>query len=259
MNLTDNRAIGPACALSRTYGSRSSPTRLFHSLRHRITGRNQTVEGPAIGFNETHHDWSAAARRIGCGKRAANGSVHRRALIPRMAQFTWRSGSRSTGCRLVRTAGHSMATKQNKTHHGLRQRSTCSRGRRHYFTKDGIPENVPGLTSRAVPITPRRSEKPYRPGSGRRPFRVLRAHAARQPAVKVGDKVRRGQVLGLVGNSGNSTEPHLHFHITDGSAGLESEGLPYLLESFEVLKPQIHGNRDKTNCRCRTSGCGFRM
>ena len=32
------------------------------------------------------------------------------------------------------------------------------------------------------------------------------------------------------------TEPHLHFHITDGSAGLESEGLPYLLESFEVLK-----------------------
>lgn len=52
--------------------------------------------------------------------------------------------------------------------------------------------------------------------------------------MKVGDRVRRGQVIGLVGNSGNSTAPHLHFHITDGNSPLESEGVPYLLESFEV-------------------------
>ena len=44
--------------------------------------------------------------------------------------------------------------------------------------------------------------------------------------VKLGDKVRRGQTLGLVGNSGNSTEPHLHFHITDANSPLGSEGLP---------------------------------
>jgi hypothetical protein len=31
--------------------------------------------------------------------------------------------------------------------------------------------------------------------------------------VKVGDKVKRGQVIGLCGNSGNSSEPHLHFHV----------------------------------------------
>ena len=52
--------------------------------------------------------------------------------------------------------------------------------------------------------------------------------------VKTGDKVRGGQVLGLVGNSGNSTEPHLHFHISDGNSPLGSEGLPYALPSFEV-------------------------
>jgi murein DD-endopeptidase MepM/ murein hydrolase activator NlpD len=52
--------------------------------------------------------------------------------------------------------------------------------------------------------------------------------------VKNGDKVRRGQVLGLVGNSGNSTEPHLHFHISDANSPLSSEGLPYVFPSFEV-------------------------
>lgn len=31
--------------------------------------------------------------------------------------------------------------------------------------------------------------------------------------VKVGDRVKKGQVIGLCGNSGNSSEPHLHFHL----------------------------------------------
>ncbi len=31
--------------------------------------------------------------------------------------------------------------------------------------------------------------------------------------VKQGQTVKQGQLLGLCGNSGNSSEPHLHFHI----------------------------------------------
>ena len=100
--------------------------------------------------------------------------------------------------------------------------------------KDGIPENIPGATSRAVPITLETVGGNYVSldlGQGRYAF-----YAHLQPGslrVKVGDKVRRGQVLGLVGNSGNSTEPHLHFHISNASSPLASEGLPYALESFE--------------------------
>jgi hypothetical protein len=31
--------------------------------------------------------------------------------------------------------------------------------------------------------------------------------------VKVGDKVKKGQIIGLCGNSGNSSEPHVHYHL----------------------------------------------
>ena len=44
--------------------------------------------------------------------------------------------------------------------------------------------------------------------------------------VKKGDKVKQGQVLGRVGNSGNSTGPHLHFQIMDGPSHLTGRGLP---------------------------------
>jgi hypothetical protein len=50
--------------------------------------------------------------------------------------------------------------------------------------------------------------------------------------VKLGDKVKAGQVLALLGNSGNSDEPHLHFHLMDANSPLGAEGLPYELDTF---------------------------
>jgi murein DD-endopeptidase len=105
---------------------------------------------------------------------------------------------------------------------------------------DGIPDNVPGPTSRAVPITLETVAGNYTVidiGGGRYAFYAHLIPGSVR--VAVGDRVRRGQVLGLVGNSGNSTEPHLHFHIADavarGTATLGAEGLPYVHESFELL------------------------
>jgi murein DD-endopeptidase len=53
--------------------------------------------------------------------------------------------------------------------------------------------------------------------------------------VKKGDRVKRGQVLGLVGNSGNTLGPHLHFHVSNAITALVAEGLPYTLTAFEVI------------------------
>lgn len=102
--------------------------------------------------------------------------------------------------------------------------------------KDGIPENVPGVNSRAVPITLETvggNHVIIDIGGG---YYAFYAHL--KPGslkVKLGDKVTRGQVVGLVGNSGNSTEPHLHFHISDGNSPLGSEGVPYRLDAFEIV------------------------
>jgi murein DD-endopeptidase len=103
-------------------------------------------------------------------------------------------------------------------------------------TKDSIPENLPGTTSRAVPITLETVGGNFvilDIGGGRYAFYAhLRPGSLR---VRTGDRVRRGQVLGLVGNSGNSTEPHLHFHLADANSALGSEGIPYVHDSFELL------------------------
>lgn len=52
--------------------------------------------------------------------------------------------------------------------------------------------------------------------------------------VHQGDKVKTGQVLGLVGNTGNSLVPHLHFQLMDQPSSLASNGLPYEIDNFEV-------------------------
>jgi hypothetical protein len=102
--------------------------------------------------------------------------------------------------------------------------------------KDSIPENVPGANSRAVPITLETvggNHVIINLGQGRYAFYAhLQPHSIK---VHVGEHVKRGQLLGLVGNSGNSTEPHLHFHLSDASSPLGSEGVPYEFETLNVV------------------------
>jgi murein DD-endopeptidase len=63
--------------------------------------------------------------------------------------------------------------------------------------------------------------------------------------VRVHDHVRRGDVLARLGNSGNSTGPHLHFQLTDGNSVLQSEGVPFVFEKFTYLGPGSEYEVDK--------------
>jgi murein DD-endopeptidase MepM/ murein hydrolase activator NlpD len=53
--------------------------------------------------------------------------------------------------------------------------------------------------------------------------------------VKTGDSVRRGQVLGRIGASGDAREPHLHFEVTTSSKLLAGEGVPYLIDRYRCM------------------------
>jgi hypothetical protein len=101
-------------------------------------------------------------------------------------------------------------------------------------TTDGFPEQVPGKFPDSISLDQADGNSVIlNLGHG---HYALYAHL--QPGsvkVKPGDKVRTGQVLGLVGNTGNSLAPHLHFQVMDGPLPAASNGLPYEINSFEVM------------------------
>jgi len=54
--------------------------------------------------------------------------------------------------------------------------------------------------------------------------------------VEVGDKVKRGQVLGLCGNSGNSSESHIHYHLQNTPIVQDGTGIKCVFSSIAVCK-----------------------
>ncbi|HEV2744607.1 MAG TPA: M23 family metallopeptidase, partial [Rubrobacter sp.] len=98
---------------------------------------------------------------------------------------------------------------------------------------DGLPEQVPGVFPENIGIEEADGNAVILDiGGGNH---ALYAHF--QPGsipVEEGDRVQRGQVLGLVGNSGNSLAPHLHFHVMSTPLALASNGLPYEVDSFTL-------------------------
>jgi hypothetical protein len=86
---------------------------------------------------------------------------------------------------------------------------------------DSLPDQEIGTTNAAQPVG---NGVVIDHGNGE--FSVLAHMQPKSLRVKVGDTVETGTVLGLVGNSGNTTEPHIHYHLQDGPDMATAEGLP---------------------------------
>jgi hypothetical protein len=101
---------------------------------------------------------------------------------------------------------------------------------------DSVPENTPLSPTRAVRVTRATICGNYVVLKLGEAEYALYAHL--KPGgikVKLGDSVKEGDVLGYIGNTGNSDAPHLHFHAISGPSPLASEGIPYVFPQFTIL------------------------
>ncbi|GAA4901234.1 peptidase M23-like protein [Actinomycetospora succinea] len=55
------------------------------------------------------------------------------------------------------------------------------------------------------------------------------------PQVRVGDRVRRGQEIARTGNSGNTSESHLHFQLMDSPQPLTATNLPWVIDTLTYV------------------------
>lgn len=86
---------------------------------------------------------------------------------------------------------------------------------------DGLPDNTPGVMDREHPAG---NHVILDHGNGE--FSLLAHFKQGSLKVKKGDAVKAGDPLALCGNSGNTSEPHLHYHLQSSGTFGEGEGLP---------------------------------
>lgn len=97
------------------------------------------------------------------------------------------------------------------------------------FAVDGIKDNVPGVSNTMFvlgnSILLKTKNEEY----------ILLAHFKQNSLkVKQGDYIKQGKLLGLSGNSGNSSEPHLHFHIQNQEDFNKAIGIKCFFDTITV-------------------------
>lgn len=103
---------------------------------------------------------------------------------------------------------------------------------------DDLPEQVPGVSPSGLRLDEYGGNHVVQDiGGGNYAFYAhLKTGSV---AVKPGDLLTTGQVVGDLGNSGNTDAPHLHFHVMNGPDPLKADGLPFVIDRFRLTSRTV--------------------
>jgi hypothetical protein len=120
--------------------------------------------------------------------------------------------------------------KSNTDYYAYGQKVVAAREGTVVLVRNDVAENVPGETTNLT--TPGGNVVVIDHGNNQfgyyahlKPFSIV---------VKAGARVKAGDVLGEVGNSGDSPEPHLHFHVMNNPDPAQGDGIPVVFENWRT-------------------------
>ena len=225
------------------------PTHLVHRVEAALEGATEPIE---VEGAETNVVTTAPVvlgaplrgRNYIAGDGCCDSIRHVRALLPLNGRF-WLAQRFAIDWEQIDDAGRLFVgdAKALDSYHIYGQPVLAVRDGTVALAVDGLPDQVPGALPAGLPIEEADGNSVILDvGDG---TFVLYAHLKPGSVrVKTGEEVRAGEVIGLVGNTGNSQAPHLHLHIMDAANGLLANGLPYAVERFRVSGRASEGTED---------------
>ena len=212
-------------------------------LRHRLLTTDSTVEGAVIG---THHTELKVLRSPVQGSNWLASDApsndadnhHRRGIFIFDGRATISRRYAIDWMQVENGASFSGDARDKRAYYSYGKPVVAVADAAVVVAKDGLPDNVPGHNenfSPAVPITmDTLTGNTITLDLGGGQFAYYFHLQPGSVRVRVGERVRRGQVMALIGDSGDAREPHLHFEVTNSPRFLAGDGLPYLIDHFRV-------------------------
>ena len=123
---------------------------------------------------------------------------------------------------------------------------------------DGMPDQQPvGTVSPDLPLADYAGNSVVEDIGGGRYVTYAHFVPGSIPAsVRVGARLSTGELIGRVGNSGNSDAPHLHFQVQDRPSPLDATGLPFVFDT-QLLEGTVTGGDFRTGLSIDRTGAGL--
>ena len=118
---------------------------------------------------------------------------------------------------------------QNDYYYAYGKRVLAAKEGRVAYVRNDVVENMPGTPNTSVPggnvviIDHGNGQYGY--------YAHLRPNSIN---VRVGANLRAGDLIGEVGNSGDSLEPHLHFHVMNNVDPSQADGIPAIFTNWSA-------------------------